>query len=49
MSSYTYRGSRPDPWSSPRAHSDPTLRALAYGKVRPMEEPSWLERVFGLA
>jgi len=48
MSHYTYRGSPPDRWSSPRPHSDPSLRALAYGKVRPMHEPSWLERLFGL-
>lgn len=48
MSYHHYRGSPPDAWSHPRPYSDPSLRALAYGKVRPMQEPSWWERVLGL-
>ncbi|MEE4154599.1 MAG: hypothetical protein V2I27_10610 [Erythrobacter sp.] len=47
MNTRTFHSSRPDHWNSPRPVSDPCLRALAYGKVRPMEEPSWLERLFG--
>lgn len=47
MSHRIYGTSRPDHWSSPRPYSDPTLRAMAYGKVQPMYEPSWLERLLG--
>ena len=47
MSSYSFRSSKPDRWSSPRAYSDPSLRALAYGPVRPMQEPSWFEKLIG--
>ncbi|MEM8726040.1 MAG: hypothetical protein AAGE86_11020 [Pseudomonadota bacterium] len=47
MSQHSFRNSRHDRWSSPRLYSDPCLRALAYGKVRPMEEPTWLEKLFG--
>ncbi|MEL7444970.1 MAG: hypothetical protein AAGK02_04065 [Pseudomonadota bacterium] len=47
MSSYNFHRSQPDRWSSPRPYSDPSIRAYAYGKVRPMHEPSWLERLFG--
>ena len=48
MSHYTYRSSKPDSWAYPRPTLDPSLRALAYGPIRPMHEPSWLERLFGL-
>lgn len=47
MSNYSFRSSRPDAWSSPRPYSDPTLRAMAYGKVQPMHQPTWLERLLG--
>ena len=51
MSHYRFHSSRPDHWVSPRAYSDPSLRAMAYGRVRPMHEASgfsgWLERWFG--
>lgn len=47
MSSYSFRTSRPDHWTSPRAHRDPSLRALAYGPVRSMHEPNWFERLLG--
>lgn len=47
MSTRSYHSSRPDRWISPRPSSNPCLRAQAYGKIRPMEEPSWLERLFG--
>ncbi len=47
MSHYTFRSSRPDQWVSPRPGLDPAVRAMAYGPVRSMYEPTWLERVFG--
>lgn len=47
MSSYSFRSSKPDRWISPRPHSDPALRALAYGPVRSMDEPSWLAKLLG--
>ena len=46
MSSLTYRSSRPDGWVAPRPHSDPSLRYMTHGPIRPMEEPSFLERLF---
>ncbi|WP_156423789.1 hypothetical protein [Erythrobacter sp. YT30] len=47
MTQATIRSSRPDKWISPRPPMDPAIRALAYGKVRPMYEPSWIERLLG--
>ena len=47
MTSYPIHRSRPAPWTSPRPYSDPCLRALAYGPVRPMHEPAWWERLLG--
>lgn len=47
MSSYTFRSSKPDHWVSPRPAINPALRAQAYGRIRPMHEPSWHERIFG--
>ncbi len=47
MSHYTFHSSRPDPWVSPRQPLDPAIRALAHGPVRPMHEPSWLDRLLG--
>lgn len=38
MSSYSFRGSGPDHWSSPRPYRDPSLRRHHYGKIQPMEE-----------
>ena len=48
MSQYSFHSSRPDHWVSPRPTRDPSIRALAYGRVRPMHEPTWLERLFGM-
>ena len=39
MSAFSYRGSAPCKWSSPRQSCDPSLRRHHYGKVLPMEEP----------
>lgn len=47
MTQATIRSSRPDQWANPRPPVDPSRRLMAYGKVRPMEEPSWLERLLG--
>ncbi len=47
MSHYSYHSSRSDPWISPRQPLNPSARALAYGPVRSMHEPTWLERIFG--
>lgn len=47
MSSLTYRSSRPDVWVVPRPHSDPSLRRMTHGPIRPMEEPGFLARLFG--
>ena len=47
MTPYSIHRSRPDQWTSPRPYSDATLRAHAYGRVRPMVEPSWWERLLG--
>lgn len=42
-----FRSSRADGWSSPRPYSDPTYRHMSHGKILPMEEPGFLERLFG--
>ncbi|MFL0357659.1 hypothetical protein ACI5KX_14445 [Erythrobacter sp. GH1-10] len=47
MCQFRYNSSRPDSWVMPRQPLDPSVRALAYGRVRPMHEPSWLERLMG--
>jgi len=47
MTQYSFRTSGPDAWSSPRPTRDPSIRALAYGPVRPMHEPSWFEKLLG--
>ncbi len=47
MSSYSFRSSRPDSWTHPRAHRDASLRFMAHGPVQPMEEPGFLQRLFG--
>lgn len=38
MSAFSYRGSAPDSWSSPRPWRDPSLRRHHYGKIHSMEE-----------
>ena len=47
MTQYSFRTSGPDAWSSPRPVRDPYIRALAYGPIKPMHEPSWLEKLLG--
>lgn len=38
MSSLNYRSSRPDYWTSPRPHLDPSQRLIKYGRIMPMGE-----------
>lgn len=48
MSNLRFQSSTADPWTAPRAHSDPTMRRLKYGPIRPMyERPSFLHRLLG--
>ena len=48
MSSLTYRSSRPDTWTMPRAHRDASLRLMTNGPILPMaEEPGFFGRLFG--
>lgn len=42
-----YNSSRPDTWVMPRPHRDASLRYMMHGPVRPMQEPTWLARLFG--
>lgn len=34
----SFRSSRPDSWVVPRPHTDPNLRYLKHGPIRPMDE-----------
>ncbi|MCP9222207.1 hypothetical protein MKP08_05540 [Erythrobacter sp. LQ02-29] len=47
MSSLTFRSSRADQWTSPRAYTDASHRRMKHGPIRPMEEPGFLARLFG--
>jgi len=38
MSHYSFHSSRTDGWTSPRPHSDPTLRRMHYGPIQPMQQ-----------
>lgn len=42
-----FRSGRADNWISPRPYSDPTYRSMSHGKILPMEEPSFFERLLG--
>jgi len=46
--SLSFRSSRADKWISPRPHSDETLRYMSRGPIQPMEQPGFLEKIFGL-
>lgn len=45
MASFTYSSSRPDNWTCPRPYSDPSQRLRKYGRIRPMEEPGFWQRL----
>jgi len=47
MSSLSYRSSRPDTWTQPRAYRDASTRYMKHGPIQPMEQPSFLRRLFG--
>ena len=47
MSSMTFRSSRPDRWTQPRAHSDANTRFHSHGPIQPMHQPGFFERLFG--
>ncbi len=47
MGSISFRSSRPDGWTLPRPHRDASLRYMTHGPIRPMEEPGFLQRLFG--
>jgi hypothetical protein len=47
MASLSYRSSRPDGWTMPRPHRDPSLRYMMHGPIQPMYQPSWFERLLG--
>lgn len=37
---------RPESWLTPRARRDATYRHMSHGPILPMEEPSFIERLF---
>ena len=47
MSNHSSRSSQPDTWSEPRSSRDPSQRFMTYGKLMPMEQPSFWQRLFG--
>jgi len=47
MTVFTFRNSRPNSWVLPRPTQDPHMRKLYYGPIQPMEEPKWIDRIFG--
>lgn len=47
MSSRYHTSSRGDAWSYPRPYTDASLRYATHGKVQPMAQPGWLERLLG--
>ena len=49
MSNLSYRTSGYDRWSHPRPYQDASLRRRAHGRVLPMKQPGFWERLFGLA
>ncbi|MBB4856934.1 hypothetical protein HNO88_000231 [Novosphingobium chloroacetimidivorans] len=47
MISSRYRSSRPYTTATPRPQMDAHARYRVYGPVQPMDEPSFLKRLFG--
>lgn len=47
MTAFSFHNSRPSNWVLPRPTQDPDRRRLMYGPIQPMEEPTWLQRLFG--
>jgi hypothetical protein len=49
MTAVRIHTSAPDSWTNPRPYTDATIRRVKHGPVRPMREPTWLKRVFGIS
>ena len=47
MSNLSYRTSQPDTWSKPRPCPDASQRFMTDGKLMPMEQPGFWQRLFG--
>ena len=47
MSNLSYSSSKPDAWIQPRPHRDASQRYITYGKLLPMEQPGFWQRLFG--
>ncbi|MEM7666079.1 MAG: hypothetical protein AAF250_09520 [Pseudomonadota bacterium] len=47
MTSAPIRTTGRDRWSNPRPYTDASLRQMKHGPIRPMEEPSFIERWLG--
>ena len=47
MSNLNDRSSQPDAWSKPRPCRDASQRLMTYGKLMPMEQPGFWQRLFG--
>jgi len=45
--SRSFRSSRPDNWTMPRASQDASLRMMKHGRLKPMEQPGFFARLFG--
>ncbi|WP_174214259.1 hypothetical protein [Erythrobacter sp. KY5] len=48
MTSAPIYSSKPDRWTQPRPHCDASTRFQKYGRIQPLYEPSFIERLFGL-
>lgn len=46
MSNYSTHSTAADRWARPRQHLDPSIRRKVHGPIRPMDEPSFFERLF---
>ncbi|MGI8944536.1 MAG: hypothetical protein ACR2FJ_09975 [Qipengyuania sp.] len=48
MTSLSFRSSRPDRWVQPKGVDDASLRYQVHGRIQPMHQPTFLQRLFGL-
>ena len=46
MSSLSFRSNGRDRWGQPRGLDDASVRRQVFGKIQPMEEPTFLQRLF---
>ena len=42
-----FRSGRPDGWITPKPYSDTSMRMMTHGRIQPMDEPSFLDRLLG--